>query len=186
MKTTTRTPTALAGASRATHSVSRARRYALAGLAALASVVVGGGLAAAPPAAATRPPQPPSTLTITPRHAEFATTFVGSTSDPVVFTVHNLGKATSGTLTTGIRALSKNLSFGIVSGTDTCTGTALAPSTSCSVAVVFDPVAPGPAFGQLEVGNGPENCCPPGPTAVFRGEGIGLVECVPPLCHPMG
>jgi hypothetical protein len=179
MRITTRTPIALAGASRATRSVTRARRYALATLAtlaALASLVVGGGLATTPPAAANVAHLPQ--LRISPEHADFGSVFLGFTSQPATFIVRNIGGATSGTLTSGIEDLTKPPNnFGVVQ--DTCTGTALPALHSCSVSVVFHPQAGGLDIGDLFVVSA-SNCCPPSVDAVLGGKGVTFSEGGPP------
>lgn len=75
----------------------------------------------------------------------FPDTGVTHTSAPMTVTVTNAGPATwiVGTLTTG------SADFGIVGGTDLCSGTIVSPGSSCSVQVVFTPKNTSLRFANL-------------------------------------
>jgi hypothetical protein len=163
-------------ARRSGRPVNRFRRCVLAGL------VVGGLLAAASPALANvKPPirAPRPVLKISSTRKDFGFLFVGATFNPAVFTVRNatssiLPTAFSGPLSVSLQELAGSPnSFGVVQ--DTCTGTSLGPSQSCSVSVVFQPQGKGLAIGELAV-TPPGNCCPPGPIALLSGTGRSLTD----------
>jgi hypothetical protein len=148
---------------------SRSRRLAFVVLVSL--LTIGGTLAVASPAGADgghgRGPHLPK-FTIEPETANFGTLFTGQTSDPIVFTVSNIGPGTTNPLITSIEVLLGNDQFSIVQ--DSCAGAQLGPFTSCSVSVVYHPHGQFPlAIGALDVSNGPNHCCPPGAEAFFSG-----------------
>ena len=147
--------------------VNRARRLVLATLASALSV--GSLLAVASPASADGGHGPKlAEFRIEPKTANFGTLFTGQTSDPIVFTVSNVGQGTTNPLVTTIHALLGPDQFGIVQ--DSCTGVQLAPFTSCTVSVVYHPHGQFPfAIGSLDIGNGIQGCCPPGTHALFSG-----------------
>ncbi len=147
--------------------IGRARRGALAMLA--SALLVGGLVAMASPAGADggHGPRLPS-FRIEPKTANFGTLFTGQTSDPIVFTVSNVGRGTTHPLVTGIDALVGPDQFGIVQ--DSCAGVQLAPLSSCTVSVVYHPHGQFPlAIGGLDIGNGIQRCCPPGTSALLSG-----------------
>jgi hypothetical protein len=147
--------------------LNRTRRLALATLA--SALTVGSLLAVASPASANAGHGPKlAKFRIEPDIANFGTLFTGQTSDPIVFTVSNVGQGTTNPLVTSIDALLGPDQFGIVQ--DSCAGVQLTPFTSCTVSVVYHPHGQFPfAIGSLDIGNGIQGCCPPGTHALFSG-----------------
>src|SRR5262249_20195995 len=81
-----------------------------------------------------------ASLTITPTAPSYGTVQIGSTPAPAqTFTVTNMGGATTGTITT---AISGSTEFAITTSTDTCKGKTLITGGTCTLSVVWTPVAP--------------------------------------------
>ncbi len=91
-------------------------------------------------------------LTATPASASFADTLVGQSTPTQTITVSNSGGSATGNLTTMLLGAGAG-AFAITA--NTCTGMALAPTTSCTVTVRFSPMSAGNLAAQLEVAGTP-------------------------------
>lgn len=93
---------------------------------------------------------PQTEVVATPNPADFGSVTVGSLSSVITVTVTNTGaaSATLGTLAVDSTGLSKGFKMKS-GGTCALTGQALAASASCTVRVIFKPVAAGAASGTL-------------------------------------
>ncbi|HEY0785409.1 MAG TPA: choice-of-anchor D domain-containing protein [Acidobacteriaceae bacterium] len=92
---------------------------------------------------------PPHFLVLTPTAVTFAAVAVGSTSPGQNVTVANAGTTTVQTTAPVVTG-----AFGLTA--DTCTGTSLAPGTSCTLTLRFQPTAAGAQAGTLTVTDGAE------------------------------
>lgn len=102
-------------------------------------------------------------LTVTGSQA-FPDTTVGGRSDPVTYTVTNLGDQASGPIT---RAAFTGSDFTVTA--DGCSGQSLAPAASCSISVAFTPQAYGPRTDVLSVSAAPGG----GVNLPLAGTGLG-------------
>jgi hypothetical protein len=92
-------------------------------------------------------------LTVVPTPHEFATTFVGDTESQM-FTVTNVSGRESGMVTLALGGPDAS-QFMIEAGTDLCSGTTLAPDSSCTVEVRFAPSIAGEHAAYLEASASP-------------------------------
>ncbi len=92
-------------------------------------------------------------IDIMPDDTSFGVQIVGMTGLPAQFTVLNRGTGASATLQPMLTGTDPT-QFSIVSATDTCTGQALAPSSSCLIEVVFAPTRSGDISAILQVSTG--------------------------------
>lgn len=89
-------------------------------------------------------------LVLSPDPVAFLPQRVGTTSGSRIVTALNAG---DGPVTISGIGLAGTNPTDFVAGSDTCTGTILAPGTQCTVRVRFAPTAAGPREGRLVVGN---------------------------------
>lgn len=89
----------------------------------------------------------PAKLQIAPMQKDFGAVNIGcSTTDATTFTVTNVGGSTSTAIATALGGSDAG-QFAI--GADACSGMALAPGGTCSIAATFHPTAPGAKTASL-------------------------------------
>ena len=89
---------------------------------------------------------PASTLSVSPLSKAFGTQDTGTDSAFQLFTVTNTGTANVSVATAGLTGTDPGQ---FDQGTDTCTGTSLAPAATCAVQVRFSPTTTGAKTAQL-------------------------------------
>ncbi len=113
-------------------------------------------------------------LTITPPgNTSFGNVAVGATSSPQVFTVANTCSAvTTGSLGVSLAGADPDQ---FIKTADTCTGTTLGPSATCSITLAFAPTSVGASAASIEV------TAIPGGAVMASVSGVGLATPAPDL-----
>lgn len=96
----------------------------------------------------TTPPPGPSTLSSSPNPASLGSSPVGGSGTSRTLTVTNTGTLPTGLISSSILG-SDASEFSI--GNDTCTGSSLAPGSSCTIDLFLDPIASGARHATLHL-----------------------------------
>lgn len=91
------------------------------------------------------PDAAPGMLSIDRTDVSAGSILVGQSSAPVTFVITNGGGTTTSPITTTVSGA------GFTTSTNTCINATLSPTSTCQVALVFTPGAPGPASGSIVV-----------------------------------
>ena len=115
-------------------------------------------------------PSPPATAAVTlmPTSLNFTNTDEGMVSAPMSITVTNVGGAALNIPSNGITFTGTNP--GDFTETDTCSNSAVAIGTSCTIIVVFQPTAKGSRTAQVQISDDA-----PGAPQTLSVSGIGVV-----------
>ncbi len=119
----------------------------------------------------------PGNISISPTPHDFGSITVGSQGLQQVFTVTNNGGSPTGTLGTALNGTDP-ADFPIVAGSDGCQGRVLPAGATCTIAIVFSPIAAGNRTASLSVTG------VPGGTAPAALSGIGLSPAVLNVAPP--
>lgn len=106
-------------------------------------------------------------ISITPGAVTYLPTTVGGTSASQIYTVTNVGGATTGALATALGG-NDPAHFQIVNGSNSCQGTSLAAGGICTIAIVFAPTSGGPKSANITVTGTPGGSA----VAGLNGDGV--------------